>query len=608
MKLLKQWRVNKYPINIDFLRYELHYTQVLQQWNEVIEISDYALNHFPDKGYFYISLLNALDNCNNKDRISKEVDTILNFKFNHEEWYIQAAYILLKHGFKEQSISLYYREAQDKENSNARMNYFSVVTTTELSEFIEQYDTVKEGCYVTYEVDKQKETIHINGSKKELPIVKESIGKQLNDTVFFKKKIGGMFSEAKIIRIGNKYLNLFDDIMKDSESINSETPLLSLNVDNVDIESINKVFIENFAVQEEEFRKNRNKNLSKYYSFNMPFSVLVSANYNHSYIDAYLNLTSDKGFLVKPIQYVPDALTNSEYKIAIDFSSGMLFFNLSKRLGLKYPVKFLISSNIYNFIDKLLNEAESNKNSKASVEIYMDKVVPYFYDDSFSSNRINYLNEIKDWFLNNSISEIPAEKLNFHNQIRNSEVFNPCVELLADYLCFAQRADTIFITDDLALLQDIQSYNVISSEKYLKHYFPEKLEIILEQMLDLKYIGISLNENVLYNAFIDQHKTNKKHIYSYALRNIGLRINYQDTNIDLVINFLRKLAINPAIDKNRYKQVSTNVFVFFINSIPNVEKVDILKDKIHNAFNLFVEHESLTINSLSAALQIINRN
>ncbi len=607
-KLLKQWRVNNYPINIDFLRYELHYSQVLLQWNEVIEITDYALRHFPKEGYFYISLLNALDNCKNKDRISKEVNTILNYKFSQEEWCLRAGHILLKYGYKEESIDLFYREAQDKENSDARMNYLSVVTTTELSEFLEQYNTVKEGYYVTYEVNEQKEIIHILGSKKKLPIVQESLGKQLHDIVSFKKKIGSMFSKAKIIRIGNKHLALFDEIMKDSDSINSETPLLSFKLEDSNIESLNKVFIENFAVQEEGFRKNRSKNLSDYYSYNIPFSVLVSANYNHSYIDAYLNLTSDKGFLVKPIQYLPNALTDSTHKIVIDFSSGMLLFNMSKKIGLKYLDKFLISSNIYNFIDNLIIEAELSKNSKASVEIHLDKVVPHFYDDSFSSNRINYLNEIKSWFLNNCIPEIPVEKLNFHNKLQNSEVFNPCIELLADYLCFAQREDTILITDDLALFQKIQPQNVISSEKYLKHHFPEKLESILEQMLDLKYIGVSLNESVLYNAFINQHKQNKKHIYSYALRNVGLRINYRDTNVDLVINFLRKLALNPSIDRNKYKQVATNVFIMLVKSIPNISEASKIQDKIHNTFRLFTEHEFLTLNALISALQIINRS
>jgi hypothetical protein len=127
-------------------------------------------------------------------------------------------------------------------------------------------------------------------------------------------------------------------------------------------------------------------------------------------------------------------------------------------------------------------------------------------------------------------------------------------------------------------------------------------------MLSLKYVGISINENVLYNAFINQHKSDKKHIYNYALKNLGLKINYVSENIDFVLDFLRKVALNPSIDSIAYKRVATNVFIALIKSIPNMKEANKIQNKIRTTFRLFIEHESLTNETLLSALQIIKHS
>src|SRR5690606_21920939 len=127
------------------------------------------------------------------------------------------------------------------------------------------------------------------------------------------------------------------------------------------IENFEKVLIENFGVAEEERRKHVDAIFRKYQSYNLSLSELVYANFNSSFIDAYYYLTSNQseGIFIKPLKYFDDVeFTNKT--LVIDFSSGLLFFELASEMELIFG-KFIIAESTYRLIDNLIVETQSQR-------------------------------------------------------------------------------------------------------------------------------------------------------------------------------------------------------------------------------------------------------
>ncbi|MBE9468467.1 MAG: hypothetical protein IMY72_09155 [Bacteroidetes bacterium] len=607
MRLLKDWREKEYPFDIQLLGYEIQYKQMIQIWKDVIDIADYVLSKFPNEEYFYICLLNALENDKKSKRIKEEVQKIKEFQFQKTEWALRAAGILLRQGYLKEVLDIVYNEAKDENNSDARLSYFGF-STTEFQEFFNLYETVEEGRYVTYEINGKEKTIYLEGESLELPIIKKSYGKSVNETFLLEGKFNSTLEQVRIKRITNKYLALLDEIRENAETSISNPLIQTIKFEKNDLESINKAFIENFGAKEEEYRKKAKENLSAYNIYRMPFFQLVSANFKGSFVDAYLTLTLNNGYLVKPLQHVFKNFSFKGKKIVIDFTSGLLLFNISKKFDLKYNSKFIVSKNIYHFIDKTIYETDKNKNSKMTLSVYNNRVVPHIFSDEFHDTRINYLKEIKNWFEKNTESDIPKEKLNIVAPLYEKGQVTLAIDLFTDNMFLALRDGYILLTDDLVYNDKLSPDKNITTEKYLIENFPEKKNRILEYMLELKYVGITLNSEVLYSAYINQNKEGKGHIYNYCLRNLSLRENYCKENINMAVSYLKKLALNPIIRKDIYKQTATNMFLMLINSFPDLKLVFQVKTIISKEFELLFDYQYLTLEAFLTALDIKNRS
>ncbi|HPZ02774.1 MAG TPA: hypothetical protein PLH70_00890 [Bacteroidales bacterium] len=605
LMLLKNWR-HSFSFNDSLLRIELELQLILKRWDEIKEITEYGLTKLPKDETFFTLYITSLSKTSDNIKIEAEIKKIKTFSFNSTENAIKIAHILVKENYLEEGLELLYKKATNKQDSIARINYFSL-TINLPQKYFKNYDTVIDDCYVKFEINGEIQTMHICRNTASLPIIKKSKGKKVQDIFNLKNQLTGKFKNVKILKIMNKYLALIDDIMTEANSSFSNLPIESISYETSDKDSFEKSLVEHFSTAEEERKKHIKKRLYDYRNYKIPFSELIHANFNGSYIDAFYYLTSSKsdGYIVKPIAFQNKSIVFENKELIIDFSSGLLFFELSKKLNLGFD-KFIVSGNIYPLIDNLINETENQRKSKMAISINNNKIIPYFYSEDFHDKRIDFLIDIKKWFNDNSKSVIPEEKIGLIRDLYNDGQMTSFLDYIVDNAVLSERANHVLITDDMTYEKTLKINNWAGSEKYLLYLFPEKKNEILEAMLAFRFIGISTDSDLLYSSYINCNKEGYSHIYYYALRNIALSVNFNTSTILYAVDFLRKLAMSPAITTTKYKYDATNLFVTLISNFPKPELSILLKNTIQEKFNLLGEYLDITIEALLDALRILS--
>ena len=604
LRLLKKWRL-AYSYNDYLLRIEIELQQILKDWSEINVIAEYGLSKMPHDEAFFTLYIISLALTNNTSKIGEEIERIKSFSFKVTENALRVASILVQLNYLDVGLELLYQKAINKDDSLARMNYFSL-TTNFPPEYFRELDKIIDDCYVKYEIDGEIETIHISSSTQTLPLVQKSLGKTVLETFTIEHQLSKKLKHVRILRIMNKYLALSDDIITEANSSFSNLPVESIKFESTDIKDFEKALIENFGAAEEERRKHTELNFKEYYGFKISFTELVNANFNGSFIDAYYHLISNQsdGYLVKPLKYFKNTVANKKH--VIDFSSGLLFFELSEKLGLKFG-NFIVSENIYPIIENLISKTEAERSSKMSVTFTSNRIIPHFYSDDFHNRRIEFILKLKTWFKENTYSEIPQEKIEIIRPLYADGKMTSTLEYFVDNVFFAQREGYILISDDLGYEKMLHINNWVTTENYLIGYFPEKKNEILELMLSYRYIGITVNSDVMYSAYINQHKEGYNHIYNYALRNLSLAVNFNSFNIFIAVDFLKKVALSSTITYEKYKFDATNLFTMLISSFPNSEFSLALKKRIEQQFNLMGVYLSITMKALSDATRINNQ-
>ena len=115
-----------------------------------------------------------------------------------------------------------------------------------------------------------------------------------------------------------------------------------------------------------------------------------------------------------------------------------MFFELSEKYGIKFE-KFLISENLYSLIDNLIVKTESLRNSKMTISIYNNRIIPHFFPEDFHEKRIDFLIKLKSWFKNNTISEIPKEKIDVIRPLYKDGKITTILEFIIDNAFLSQR-------------------------------------------------------------------------------------------------------------------------------------------------------------------------
>ena len=537
LRVLKIWR-DKYSFNEDFLKIELELRQILNDWEEIYHITEYGFKHLPENEYVFTTLILAVAWGEKSLEIEKYIPKIKKFKFRSTESVLRIVSVLLENQYFEDALDLLYTKAQNKSDVLARQNFFFISSTIP-KKYYKRYKKVKKGRYVKLEIGDEKRNYYIDDEAiKNQPIINESLDKMVGDNYSVPVGINKRLVNVRVISVMNKYMALSDEIMEDASSPFSAMEMELVKFETIDKKGIDEALIKNFGGHQLARKKHVDENLNKYYQYRISFSELVTSNFDESYFDGYLSLTSamNNGFLIRPLKSYPLQNLDENRKYIIDFSSGLLLFELAEKFDLKYE-RFIISNSLLHLIDNLIRKTELGKKSRLSISIENNRVIPHFIPEDFHRKRIEKLNEIKEWFIANSEIVVPEEKLGVMRQLDKEDGLNKVsLEYLIDNTFLAQREKHILVSDDFIYSKHLKVVeNTCSSEMFLKKYFSKKHNELMLFMIEYRYVGLSLNEDILYNCYSEQHKEGKSHIFKYALRNISLKSDSQVENSNTVI-------------------------------------------------------------------------
>jgi hypothetical protein len=610
LRVLKIWR-EKYSFNGDFLNMELELRRILKDWEEIYQIALYGYKNLPDNESVFTTLILATSWVGKAAELKKQISSIEKFSFKGTESVLRIVGVLIEHHYYKEALELLYKKAQNKSDELARQNFFFISSSIP-KKFYKSYKKVKKGRYVKFEIDNEKKTYLIDDeSVANNQIVSESLDRSVNDTYSVPMGINKRLVEIRIVGIMNKYMTLSDEIMQDAMSPFSLMPMEQVKIETPDKKGIDEALIKNFGGHQEVRRKHIDENLDNYYEYKISFSELVSSNFDDSYFDGYFSLISslNKGFLIKPAKFYPNQILYRNNRYVVDFTSGLLFFELEKRFGLKFE-KFIISNSLLHLIDNLIRKTELSKNSKMTVSIENNRVIPHLIPKDFHKKRIKRLVEIKDWFLTNCDVVIPEEKLDIMRQLNEEDGISKVgLEYLVDNVFLAQRDRHILISDDFVYSKHLRlAENTCSTEMFLKEFFPERQNELIEFLIECRYVGLTLNADNLYDCYTKQYKEDKNHIFKYALRNISLKSDSQIENSQVIIQFLKKIALNPIVNIEKYKIDTINTLVSLIMGATDVTQILYLKALIYNEFRLMGGYLNITLNCLLDAMNILNVN
>jgi len=609
LRVLKIWRTNNFPFDERLIRLELDLNQLINNWIEIEIIAEYGLNVQPANEAFITIYAISLNINKQNDKLAEIIPIIGALVFTDTNFALKVANVLLQHQYYQESLDIVYSQAKDATNLVARLNYIHL--TSQMPEgFLKDFEEVKVGTHLKYSVDGIKAIVPINDkNSKESKLLREAIGRKKGETFTLITPISRRPNQVILIRIMDKYLSLFEEILQQAENPHSGLGLEMANFDGYSKENIEKFLIDMLGVSGEETKNIREKNFLEYASGIISFSQLARSNFDFNFIATYYNLTESQKscYNIAPTKYYANRIDLIHDKIVIDIPTGILFYELSKQIPLTFG-KFIVPPSLISEINHQIHKAESEINSKMSITVETSRIIPILYSDEFHQQRIAHFNSILLWFTDNCIQEEPVEKIDLIRQLRENERFEPSFNYIVDLLVLSRRDNYIMLTDDSFFFQLIPpvSGETISSELYLTAKYPSDIDEIYSFLLEKRFKGLTLNRNVLLKAYSSQSKPNKSNIWPQTLDNLSLRLSFKPATLVECVMFLKDHSLSKIITPDKYRFDAINLFTSLLISIPNPAIFRFLVDQINETFKLLPQQKQITQDALFLALKILN--
>lgn len=347
LKWLELWRTNfEYEFNFTIL--ELQKNELISNWEKCFEISEYGFSQEKNEYYLMYIFISAY-NLNTRNKIKKYIAEASSFNFNNPAIARQIIRILLHFKFFKEGLELCYTWAKEKDDKQSRTLFFQAnLGNKGLENFFVDYPIVKKGNYLIYTINNENKIQQklINDDDFSLKLIGSKTGSKVKVPQVFGKKI----DIINVIKICDKYVALYHEIMKETDNPHSGLGLQSFNIK--DYENPLDAIISNFPVEE-----NKVDRYEEYYAQKIFFSHLpwVITEMNQNYIHAYYKLINEKKGLLKIINKDLKGLNDIENYI-LDFTSIPFFFDLSEKNQINSSSNFYVSSQLTTLINLYKND------------------------------------------------------------------------------------------------------------------------------------------------------------------------------------------------------------------------------------------------------------
>lgn len=607
LECLKYWR-KYFSFNDELLRLEADLRRQLSDWAGCIEICEYFLEKQKNEESFltlYLISINESDRTD-KEKIIKEVANILsNIEFKFYTHVQIVSNILLENKYYELALNILYKHAIIKANKKARTGFFYACTKVPY-EIIKEKDVVSIGLFVKYELNHEIIFKEINGDD---IIDKSLMGRKVGDIVTIQNPMFSNFDEIVILRIMDKFLCLHDEILEEvRKNPYSGIPMQSVQFNDTSPQGLAQSLVSLMGESGSLQKKQQENVFLQYYNYKLSFSEVIHQNYSSDYIGGYFDLIHYRdGYTVVPSCYYPEVPKATIKNLVLDFSSLLLFHQLTMELELKFEHKFILAKGILDYITAYKKKELNETGERLFINISLDGVSKSTkQEDTFKSN-IQYLTKLIEWINENCIVKIVESRLNITRKYQGEINDEPFANFLLDNISLIMNEENcMLISDDSINLKfyPIQSNKTISTEIYINLYFGNSIPIMSE-LIKNQYIGITISKDII---LIEYEKKMKGQInyYTNCINNLSLALNPNRQNIVTTIQFLKELTLKSLLIDDALKSEVINVFIILLKGQSEWKIFRLVELLINKEFELLGTKLDIMLECFKDAVRILN--
>lgn len=525
LNLLENWRNKGFSLKEDFLFWEICLLHFTLEWEQIYLLSQIGIDKFPDNINFYFNNILAALRLNQLQEVEKrlqEVATKLISKLD-EDLAVAFSQLAIEAFLSELAIKILFPFAKNESMLNARKAYFHFFTLAYQNLENTQIDKVTIDSAVLVEREGKRKLLWINQNSIKAAPYNLLLEKKEGEVVIHQESFGT--SIYKILKILHPYEGLNLEIYKAIQEDNAiGFGVKSIQAPNEDIEGFNRLLIQTFG-ESGTLEENRVESVyGDYAKRKVGFSAIVNMNFNDP-ISTYYSLINDsnRGLVIFPKDQFKTIQINPNDLIVVDFTSLLLFFELYRKLKLKYPNKFIVSKFLLEKIKLDILEIKLKPETNLSVKINSKGVTPYIYPEGIKESQLRYFEELMSWCLDNCIFKTSRKKLKILGGMyaKGDGVQNENMQEIIDTLFIREELDTFIVSDNLSIYELFYKSTVlVSTEYYLNCIFSENFEIsILPEILRMNYKGLNISPETLKGEF-EKYLLEEQNLYIQCLKNL----------------------------------------------------------------------------------------
>lgn len=610
LALLKNWRLYADHQEIKLLEIELQLRMRLREWEEALDVIRILYGMKPLAENLYAAYLVILVNNGKFMEVGQLKDLAPSIMFTTDNYILETASALNEAGYLEDAMNFLLPYAKSSDRPRLRMFYLTLChSSKDGSTALKQYDEIIEGSYVFYTLngEEQKTPLFIKPHSS-MPSIKVLLGHKKGDVVSIDRGLGTMSDKVEVKMIANDHYALMKEIYGEMENpITSQLPGKMFKLpDDTDIESLNDFFIMNFASQEEHRRQVYKDCLAQYDRGDMPYGMVPILLYEGDFIRGYYILCGEEhGILLNPQCREEQFNYAQEIEYVLDYSSLMLFFELSRTEGFEFKQRFVVSKVVEEIAQQELEELEKLPDDSLSLDISIKGVTPIIHTKESKQWQVDLIRDLLDWIRNNCKIETAEGRLDvlMEHEIRFEVQGGYSLDYVADYIKLVDK-NRILVSDDKLLQQMyLPMKQGISSYTYLKNVFDDNT--ICRNMLKMHYIGVPINAELTYKEFLKKQE-GCENVYNQALKGWSYLVSVNRAFIiSELVRLVKKIYLTPIIVTDLHMEVE-NVFVTVLMSVCDINVFFFLQKELNAEFKLLGQKLPQVLHDLLMALDKIS--
>lgn len=610
LNLLKEWRLNADHQEIRLLEIELQLRTTLREWEEALDVIRLLIGMVPMTENLISTYLFILLKNKKLDEIAELKDIVPSISFTTDAYIHNTASALFEAGFLSDAMNFLLPYAQNKEKPALRMLYLSLSNATNEKETVlKQYGEVKEGVYVFYILNgiEQDDPLYMKpGSNSR--IINSLLGHKSGEKVLVKKEFGNAYDTVEIKEIVNDHYALLKGIyaeMKNPVASNLPTTMFHLP-ETGGVEALNDFLVKTFASQEEERRKAVRDILERYEAGEIPYGMVPVLLYEGDFIRGYYILCSEEhGILLNPTcrqEVIPE---DSSVEYVLDYSSLMLFFELSRTDGLTFKHQFVVSKVVEEIAERQIEKLERSQHEVMSMNITLEGVEPIIHSKESKHWALDLFRGLLEWIRKNCKIETAEGRLDVlrEHEISAEMAEGYSMDYVADYMKLVEDKNRVLISDDKLLQQMyLPRQQGISTHTYLKQNFDESM--ISRKMLAMHYIGVPVDSDFVFEEFMKK-QGGKDNVYDQALKGWCYLETFNQSFVMIELSRLaKKIYLAPVVATNIHREVQ-KVFSTVLQGERDVKVLFMLQKSLNSEFKLLGNKLTMVLKDLLTAVEAL---